>query len=100
MYNFWFETHRPAVSGNATLGLFKTFTPQSVQFAVSVPQSTRTPGDLNCDGVVNNFDIDPFVLGLTNPSGYAAQFPNCNIMNGDINNDGLFNNFDIDSFVA
>lgn len=57
------------------------------------------PGDMNCDGALNNFDIDPFVLALTDPENYAAQFPDCNILNGDINNDGLINNFDIDPFV-
>jgi hypothetical protein len=57
-------------------------------------------GDLNCDGLVNNFDIDPFVLALTNPAGYAAAFPNCDINQGDINGDNAVNNFDIDPFVA
>ena len=56
-------------------------------------------GDLNCDWEINNFDIDPFVLALTNPAGYKQTFPNCDIMNGDINGDGLVNNFDIDPFV-
>ncbi|MBL8879480.1 MAG: hypothetical protein JNG88_10205 [Phycisphaerales bacterium] len=64
------------------------------------PVIVRTPGDLNCDGSVNNFDIDPFVLALTDPTAYAAQFPGCDPLNGDINNDGLLNNFDIDPFVA
>jgi hypothetical protein len=58
------------------------------------------PGDLNCDGLVNNFDIDPFVLALTQPVAYAQTFPNCDIMNADINGDGFVNNFDIDAFVA
>jgi len=57
------------------------------------------PGDLNCDGVVNNFDIDPFVLALTDPAGYAAKYPNCNILNGDCNLHWIVNNFDIDPFV-
>ncbi|MGE0479095.1 MAG: serine protease [Phycisphaerae bacterium] len=56
-------------------------------------------GDMNCDGVVNNFDIDPFVIALTDPAAYAAAFPCCNINNADINNDGAVNNFDIDPFV-
>jgi hypothetical protein len=56
-------------------------------------------GDLNCDGAVNNRDIDPFVLALTNPSKYAKQFPDCDRMLGDINEDGRLNNFDIDPFV-
>ena len=57
-------------------------------------------GDLNCDGNVNAFDIDPFVLALTDAAGYAAAFPGCNILNADINDDGVVNAFDIDPFVA
>jgi hypothetical protein len=59
-----------------------------------------TPGDLNCDGLVNNFDIDPFVLALSNPAAYAQAYPNCDIRNADIDGNGLVNNFDIDPFVA
>jgi len=56
-------------------------------------------GDLNCDGVVNNFDIDPFVLALTNPHEYAKQYPHCERMLADCNADGKVDNFDIDPFV-
>jgi hypothetical protein len=58
------------------------------------------PGDMNCDGLVNNFDIDPFVLALSEPDAYRLAYPDCDIMNADVNNDGLVNNFDIDPFVA
>ncbi len=58
------------------------------------------PGDMNCDGLVNAFDIDPFVLALTDAAAYAAQNPDCDYMNGDMNGDGLVNAFDIDPFVA
>lgn len=58
-----------------------------------------TLGDMNCDGSINNFDIDPFVLALTDADTYAATFPTCNALNGDANQDGLLNNFDIDPFV-
>lgn len=57
------------------------------------------PGDLNCDGAVNNFDIDAFVLALVNPAAYAAQYPNCDRDLADVNNDGSVDNFDIDPFV-
>ncbi|MGE0480857.1 MAG: hypothetical protein AB7Q17_10345 [Phycisphaerae bacterium] len=57
-------------------------------------------GDLNCDALVNNFDIDPFVLALTDAEAYALQFPNCDVSNADANGDGVLNNFDIDAFVA
>ena len=56
-------------------------------------------GDLNCDGSVNAFDIDPFVLALTDPAGYAAAWPDCDIMLADCNGDGVVDAFDIDPFV-
>ena len=56
-------------------------------------------GDLNCDAEVNNFDIDPFVLALTDPAGYKAAYPGCDRMLADINRDGVVDNFDIDPFV-
>ncbi len=59
-----------------------------------------TAGDLNCDGDINAFDIDPFVLALTDPAAYAAAFPTCDYMLADINGDGAVNAFDIDPFVA
>ena len=57
-------------------------------------------GDMDCDGTVGFGDINPFVLALTNPSGYATAYPNCDIMNGDINADGSVNFGDINPFVA
>ena len=57
-------------------------------------------GDLNCDGRVNFDDINPFVLALSDPAGYAAQFPNCNILSGDVNRDGRVDFDDINPFVA
>ena len=67
-------------------------------------QAALTPqwqdGDLNCDGVVNFDDINPFVLALTDPAGYAAAFPNCDLLNGDINGDGVVTFDDINGFVA
>ncbi|MEW6249746.1 MAG: PKD domain-containing protein [Planctomycetota bacterium] len=59
-----------------------------------------TRGDLNCDGTVNFGDINPFVLAVSNPAGYAASYPNCNIMQGDLNGDGQVNFADISPFVA
>jgi hypothetical protein len=58
------------------------------------------PGDLNCDNVRDGFDIDPFVLALTNPTGYEIEYPNCQRERADLNGDGLIDGFDIDPFVA
>jgi hypothetical protein len=63
------------------------------------------PGDLNCDGRIDVFDIDPFVLALTGVaeqptfSGYFAAFPDCDPQRADCNGDGSVNTFDIDPFV-
>ena len=57
-------------------------------------------GDLNCDGNVNFFDIDPFVLAMLDPDEYAAMYPDCDILLADCNGDGLVSFFDIDCFVA
>jgi hypothetical protein len=67
---------------------------------VSVYPPVYPVGDLNCDGLVNNGDIDPFILALTDPMGYALAYPSCGLNLADINGDGLVNNGDIDAFVA
>ncbi len=57
-------------------------------------------GDMNCDGAVDFFDIDGFVLAVTDPPGYAAAYPDCDIMLADINEDGAVDFFDISAFMA
>lgn len=58
-------------------------------------------GDMNGDGRLNNFDIQPFETAITNPQTYLAAYPYMastyqNV--GDINGDGRLNNFDIQPF--
>ena len=48
----------------------------------------------------NGADIDPFFFALGDPTGYAAQFPNCDPLLGDMNRDGQLNGGDIDPFFA
>jgi hypothetical protein len=57
------------------------------------------PGDMNCDGTVDRFDIEPFVQALVNPQLYLSLYPDCDINNADVNADGLLNVFDIDPFI-
>ncbi|MGE3181092.1 MAG: hypothetical protein AB7N71_05630 [Phycisphaerae bacterium] len=56
-------------------------------------------GDMNCDGLVTVGDIGGFVLALTDPNGYAMQFPDCDINRADVNNDGVVTVGDIAFFV-
>ncbi|MBU0639951.1 MAG: hypothetical protein KKB50_13870 [Planctomycetes bacterium] len=36
---------------------------------------TWCKGDMNNDGTVNGFDIDPFVMALEDPAEYEDEFP-------------------------
>ncbi|QOJ13326.1 MAG: hypothetical protein HRU75_01165 [Planctomycetia bacterium] len=68
------------------------------------PQRRCAAGDMNCDGRFDNFDIDPFVLALTDRTAYLAAYPQVTEESleliGDVNGDLRFDNFDIDAFVA
>jgi hypothetical protein len=57
-------------------------------------------GDVNCDGVVDFGDINPFVLLLSNPTQWQQTYVECRKLNGDINGDGSVNFADINPFVS
>ncbi len=58
------------------------------------------PGDLNCDGALDAFDIEAFIAALLDPQGYAARWPDCSRALADANEDGSIDAFDIEPFVA
>jgi len=58
--------------------------------------------DLNCDGLIDFADINPFVAQLSNFNAWQAEFPGCPPQNGDINGDGTYGQWsfgDINPFV-
>ncbi|MBU0640405.1 MAG: right-handed parallel beta-helix repeat-containing protein [Planctomycetes bacterium] len=57
-------------------------------------------GDLNCDGTIDTFDINPFILALQGPDYYDPVHTDCERMLADINADGVVNGFDIDPYIA
>ncbi|MCG3126984.1 MAG: hypothetical protein CHACPFDD_01840 [Phycisphaerae bacterium] len=57
-------------------------------------------GDLNCDGTNNGFDIEPFVLAISDATAYEAAYPDCDIALADINRDGSVDGVDVEPFVA
>lgn len=57
-------------------------------------------GDANCDGLVNNFDVDAFLVAMRGEAEYSRVYPACDRWNCDLNGDGAVNNFDVDPFVA
>jgi len=56
-------------------------------------------GDLNKDGSVNNLDINPFVLALTDEQAFKDQYGYAPASIADMNGDRQFNNLDINAFV-
>jgi len=91
----------PIVAANPHTGLAPPVATNQVAVPVTgvllLPLSKRLAlpnGDVNLDGYLNNFDIDPFVAVLTgqdpDPNHRAAA---------DVNRDGVVDNFDIDPFV-
>jgi hypothetical protein len=75
--------------------------------------SPNCRGDLNHDGTVGFADINPFVLAVSSPPGYAAAYPKLAEVNeddefsgglilflGDLNCDGSVGFGDINPFVA
>lgn len=60
----------------------------------------QATGDSNCDGVVDTYDIDGFVLALGDQAAWTAAY-GCNYLcANDTNGDGAVDTYDIDSFVA
>jgi hypothetical protein len=62
-------------------------------------ESARAGGHELCDGAIDFFDIDPFLLALFNPAQYEIDYPDCNLLNADANVDGGIDFFDIDAFL-
>lgn len=69
-------------------------------YTVNVSGGAFPRGDANCSGAVDAFDIDPFVLGLTNFDSWETTYPGCDWHTAlDCNCDNEHNAFDIDPFV-
>jgi YD repeat-containing protein len=57
-------------------------------------------GDMNGDEAVNTYDLDPFVLALTDSGNYELTYGMDPWLVGDINGDWGLNTADIDPFVT
>lgn len=90
----WFEGREGFVSG------VSEGRPYAIVFELHGTPIAPIPGDLNCDGVANILDINPFVLALSDPAAYATAFPYCDPGVGDLNNDGEVDILDINPFIA
>ncbi len=90
MFNFWFDASTAPAAGtqNATLGIFKPFTPTNISLPVSAPS-----GPPGCDALdFNNDTLTPDTADIDDLlsvfSGGPCSTGNCNDI--DFNNDTLF----------
>ncbi len=58
------------------------------------------PGDVNCDGVMDAGDIEPFITALLDRAAYESRWPHCDAARADLNGDGAVDAFDIEPFIA
>ncbi len=61
---------------------------------------TLQRGDANCDGSIDFFDIDPFVMAIFDPVAYGGVYCDGDMGAADCNADGDVNFFDIDPFLG
>ena len=60
----------------------------------------RLIGDANCDGAVDFFDIDPFLMALFDPSNYVTTFCDGSLDTVDCDGSSGVDFFDIDAFIS
>lgn len=56
-------------------------------------------GDVNCDGRVDYFDINPLLVALDGQSDFESSYPTCNWLNADCDCDQDVDYFDIGPFL-
>ncbi len=81
MYNFWFESDAAPGTIDATIGIFRPGTPDSIAVAVQGPEQPIAPifirGDCNDDGIFDIADAVSFLNVLFPPGGGSPSIPPC-----------------------
>ncbi|MBI5762217.1 MAG: hypothetical protein HZA51_01695 [Planctomycetes bacterium] len=96
----YFDPAYTVTQGGITFGT--TSQGQGAQGFVVIPNlpPPQVPGDMNCDGVVNALDIQPFVDAiLMTPAEWNQSHIGCNRLNGDLNGDGAVDMLDHGPFI-
>jgi hypothetical protein len=90
-----FDYHCILHGGHGGLGMSGSITVEDVP-----PPCPGLRGDANCDGAVNFFDIDPFLVALFDEAAYRQTYCLGNICAADTDCSETMNFFDIDPFLA
>ena len=74
--------------------------PIGAGFDIGAYEASFLSGDMDCDGDIDFDDIDRFVLGMTDPSGYLEEYAVPPTLKGDVDADGDLDFDDITGFVV
>lgn len=77
-----------------TIGLIATWA-----LSIFLPAAHGSPGDLNCDEIVNGDDVGPFVLAILDPPAHQSNYPGCPLSLANLNCSGGVTIEDISAFV-
>jgi len=87
-----------AVIGDAAYPVYLDTSSGDPDIYVRIVQ-TGLKGDMNCDGVIDTEDVEPFVMALVDPAAYQAAYPACQILRGDMDSNGGVDGADIAGFL-
>lgn len=73
-----------------------TWMTQTLQWQVN---ASHRKGDLNCDGWVDQFDVEALVLALLDANQYMANYPGCPLSQADVDGNTFSDGRDIEEFV-
>jgi probable HAF family extracellular repeat protein len=86
-------------AGQITGTIYADYIYQTLPIGHAVILTPVRPGDLNCDGVLDIADVEPFVLALVDPVSYATVYPACNALAADVDDDGVADGKDVGRFI-
>jgi hypothetical protein len=93
VFDRWIVDGRPQTDGELAVA------PNIAGDTVLLAEYQRL-GDMNDDGVLDQFDVDAFVQALVDAELFSAQYSGVDrVSRGDMNGDGVLDDLDIESFV-
>ncbi len=56
-------------------------------------------GDINCDGLIDQLDVETFDLAIAGEEFYLARYPTCDWYNADVDCDGFITSADLERLI-
>ncbi len=59
----------------------------------------RSPGDMDCNEMIDGRDIAAFVQAIPAPAAYESAYPDCDALNADMTGDYVADEYDVEPFI-